>query len=346
MGEPFYKFPKALGLSNRPGSPSAPSPVAWLASMLIHLGLLLLLIIVLRRHAIQGVADQPSREVGIVLKQTTADGPRFEGEESFEEEVTEPADAAQTVTAPQPDPLDSLEDALPNEMELRNMQPKLPQAVSSPANVGLTHPVDFETNRTPGAAALTRGGKPNTRGGGPAHVGLFGVEGVGSKFVYLFDRSVSMEGALLAAAKRELIASLEALESVHQFQIIFFNYDVQIWDLTGGQQRIPYATERNKRLATRYVQGITAIGGTLRRKALGRALALRPEVVFFLTDTDNKMATGDVARAIRQAVRNSTTIHAIEFGFGPQAGGENFLTQLAHGTGGQYAYIDTSHLGR
>ena len=154
------------------------------------------------------------------------------------------------------------------------------------------------------------------------------MEGVGSKFVYLFDRSVSMEGSLLAAAKRQLIASLQSLESVHQFQILFFNYDVQIWDLTGGQQRIPFATARNKQLATRYVQGITASGGTLRRKALQRALALRPEVVFFLTDTDNKMAAGDVTQAIRQAVRAGTTIHTIEFGFGLKAGAQPLAEKI------------------
>jgi hypothetical protein len=292
------------------------------------------------------MADEPSREVGIVLMHKGPDGPRFEGEESFEEDTLEAAKATETAAATAPARLDSLEDALPSAAELQGTQPTEPQPAWPPAGVGLTSPVGSETYSVGSAAALAAGGKPSRQSGGPAHVSLFGVEGVGSKFVYLFDRSVSMEGPLLAAAKRQLIASLQSLENVHQFQIVFFNYDVQIWDLTGGQQRIPFATARNKQLATRYVQGITASGGTLRRKALQRALALRPEVVFFLTDTDNKMAAGDVTQSIRQAVRAGTTIHTIEFGFGPTSGGENFLTQLAHGTGGQYAYIDTSRLGR
>src|SRR5262245_17102357 len=59
------------------------------------------------------------------------------------------------------------------------------------------------------------------RRGGETQV--FGVTGRGRKFVYVFDRSLSMQGAPLAAAKRELIASLGRLEDGQQFQIIFYN---------------------------------------------------------------------------------------------------------------------------
>ena len=69
-------------------------------------------------------------------------------------------------------------------------------------------------------------GDRGTQTGGTTSTGVFGVEGEGSKFVYVFDRSGSMQGFQgrpLAAAKRELITSLESLESVHQFQVIFYN---------------------------------------------------------------------------------------------------------------------------
>ena len=54
------------------------------------------------------------------------------------------------------------------------------------------------------------------------------------KFVYVFDRSSSMEGAPLATAKQQLIQSLESLSSVHQFHIIFFNQQMRNFDLSGG----------------------------------------------------------------------------------------------------------------
>ena len=194
------------------------------------------------------------------------------------------------------------------------------------------------------AGGLTQGGKVSRTVGGKATVRVFGIEGSGSKFVYVFDRSISMQGAPLRAAKRQLVASLASLDSVHQFQIIFFNHLPQAWDLTGGQERIAFATEANKRLAEKFVRGISASGGTYRLVALQRALRLRPDVVFFLTDTDDPMLPTDVVNSIRLAARSGAIIHTIEFGVGSSSKMGNFLTRLASGTGGEYVYVDTGEL--
>ena len=64
------------------------------------------------------------------------------------------------------------------------------------------------------------------REGGKARTSLFGVVGEGYKFVYVFDRSGSMGGSgrdSLRAIKAELPESLKNLDTVHQFQIIFYN---------------------------------------------------------------------------------------------------------------------------
>ena len=179
-----------------------------------------------------------------------------------------------------------------------------------------------------------------------ARLSLFGAEAEGTKFVFVFDRSTSMAGAPLAAAKQQLTACLEALGSLHQFQVIFFNHQVQAWDHTGGQQRVPFATEANKELARRFVASVTAEGGTDRRAALLRALALAPDAIFFLTDADDAMPAYDVAEALERAARSRTTIACIEFGVGPATRSETFLTQLAHGSGGDYVYVDVTQLGR
>ena len=68
--------------ANAPGLPTAPRSTAWLVSMIIHLSLLLLAVVLVRHHAAGGMADEPSREVGIVLMHQGPDGPRFQGEES------------------------------------------------------------------------------------------------------------------------------------------------------------------------------------------------------------------------------------------------------------------------
>jgi hypothetical protein len=193
------------------------------------------------------------------------------------------------------------------------------------------------------------GSKSPTRHGAPrlaelaeqATVTVFGAVGEGSRFVYLFDRSTSMTGAPLAAAKQQLIDSLDALSSVHQFQVIFFNDQVQAWDLTGGQNRVPFASDANKQLAAQFVRGVIASGGTDRLTPLRRALAMNVDVVFFLTDADDAMPSYDVAEVIERAQATGTAIACIEFGEGPQPDGSNFLTQIATATRGDYVYIDT-----
>jgi len=198
----------------------------------------------------------------------------------------------------------------------------------------------------PDASQFTKsGGRPGPPpGGSKVGVRVFGVEGVGTKFVYLFDRSSSMEGAPLAAAKQQLIQSLESLEGIHQFQIIFFNHQLRHFDLTGGGNRIAFATDRNKQLAARFVGGITADGGTDRLTALRAAVALRPDVIFFLTDAEDDMPASELADVARLNRRAGATICTIEFGRGPPRRAQNFLTELAQLTGGQYGYVDTTRL--
>jgi hypothetical protein len=198
-----------------------------------------------------------------------------------------------------------------------------------------------------GAGSDSEGGGQRPRLGGlvdSTRLSVFGAEAVGTKFVFVFDHSTSMAGAPLAAAKEQLIESFDALESVHQFQVIFFNHQMRAPDLTGGQHRVPFATDANKALAARFIDRVIAAGGTERRTPLMRALAMTPDAVFFLTDADDAMPSYDVDEAVRRAQRSSTAVACIEFGEGPASRGENFLSRLARDTGGQYVYVDTAGL--
>ena len=187
------------------------------------------------------------------------------------------------------------------------------------------------------------GGEGNY-GDGKASVRVFGVEGKGSRFIYVFDRSSSMEGTPLATAKQQLIASLDSLSSVHQFHIIFFNQQVRHSDLSGGGRRTAFATDRTKKLATRFVGGITADGGTDRYPALRAAIQMQPDVIFFLTDADDPMPASELKDIAELNERVGATISTIEFGRGASKQTRNFLTELARITGGQYGYVDTETL--
>jgi uncharacterized protein with von Willebrand factor type A (vWA) domain len=178
-------------------------------------------------------------------------------------------------------------------------------------------------------------------------VSVFGVEGSGNKFVYLFDRSASMDGAPLAAAKRRLLESIETIDELQQFHIIFFNQRLLSLNVRGGgAQRIAFATEQNKKQAARFVQGVKADGGTDRFAALKQSLAIRPDVIFFLSDADDPMTAKEMAQIARLNERAGAQICAIEFGSGDAAPESNFLIDLARESGGQYAYVNVLKLSK
>jgi hypothetical protein len=200
------------------------------------------------------------------------------------------------------------------------------------------------------AQGTTKGssGPKNLRGSGYARTGVFGIESEGYKFVYVFDRSGSMGGhggAPLAAAKRQLIDSLQHLGQTHQFQIIFYNDDPHVFDLTGSPSRLVFANDQNKTLAERFVGSITADGGTEHEEALTKALRMGPDVIFFLTDADEPRLTGTQLQRIARANKGAV-INTIEFGYGPAFENDNFLIRLARQNRGKHAYVDISQLPR
>lgn len=198
------------------------------------------------------------------------------------------------------------------------------------------------------AASLTGEPAPSRRmKGGHATTGVFGIEGQGHKFVYVFDRSGSMDGhggAPLIAAKTQLLGSLADLGSIHQFQIIFYNEEPRIFEPGGRGGQLVFGTDQNKNLARRFVGSITASGATRHVEALAMALRLNPDVIFFLTDADEPRMTPRELAEIAQMNRGST-INTIEFGTDPHPEPDNFIVRLARQNGGQHVYIDVTRLG-
>jgi hypothetical protein len=283
------------------------------------------------QQAPRGAAEEPGRSAGIVLKRTSAEGDLYQGED----QQADREEATAEIAAPE------LLPASPNQTVGPDPANDLPQPAAS------------------GHDAPRGGGQPDARESTPdgtrqgsvatateARVSVFGVQGTGSKFVYVFDRSSSMEGPPLAAAKRQLIESLRSLKSVHQFHIIFFNTQTRSFDIAGGGRRISFATDRNKQLAANFVGGITADGGTDRLAALREAIRFAPDVIFFLTDADDAMSPSELAEIARLNCRSRAAICVIEFGRRATPPENNFLTELARESGGQYGYVNAAALSR
>lgn len=192
------------------------------------------------------------------------------------------------------------------------------------------------------------GGSPSPSGDDPSTAVVFGVSGSGSRFVYVFDRSDSMNGfggKPLRAAKRELIRSIGSLTDRQQFAIIFYNDRPTPFGAANGPGSMITADRGMVVSATRYVGGITAYGGTGHLEALEMALAMAPDVIFFLTDAAvpslSQVQLGDVRARAQSA---GTTIHTIEFGSQSSPSPTSFLKKLAADNGGQYRYLDVQDL--
>jgi len=182
--------------------------------------------------------------------------------------------------------------------------------------------------------------------GGQAKTSVFGIEGEGYKFVYVFDRSASMGSgphSPLEASKAELKASLANLAETHQFRIIFYNEGTSIFPRGDG---LVFATEANKDEAMKFIDSVTGDGGTKHEEALLQAVRMRPDVIFFLTDADQPELSAAQLHGIAQRNDDRSSINAIEFGLGPQVNKGNFLVKVARQNGGQHVYFDVSRLGR
>jgi hypothetical protein len=157
------------------------------------------------------------------------------------------------------------------------------------------------------------GSSTRSRDGGVGHDGasFFHIAAQAKSVVYVIDRSVSMgpSGGLIRA-KRELLASLRGMPAQTRFQIIIFNRSFET--ISAGSAGLLPATNENKRKAAEFLVSVQPEGGTLPVPALKRALMLKPEVVFFLSDGGDW--TDRQVQEIVSVNRGHSVIHVVDFG--------------------------------
>lgn len=201
----------------------------------------------------------------------------------------------------------------------------------------------------PGSGPGGGGGSGGGSGGGVGRgIGpgtqFFGARDHAHSFAYVIDCSGSMAShRSLEVAKRELLSSLNQLPPDAEFSVVFYNMTPKMLADPQGNKGLMSATGANKTRIRQQLATILPDGGTDHMAALRTALALRPEVVFFLTDAD-LMTNGDVQEILSEA--GKTRIQAVEFGRGMNLGERTPLRRLATTTGGAYLYIDVSQFPR
>ena len=185
------------------------------------------------------------------------------------------------------------------------------------------------TDSVPPSASAPGGGGGGAGGG--TRVRVFGVEGYGRKFVYVFDRSGSMAGQKLEEVKKELLRSFSVLNNGHQFDIIFYDDRYVVW-----KPKLIAATPQVKKDAETFVQGITSGGGTSHLLPLLEAIKLNPDVIFFLTDGQS-LSPPELEEICRRS--GGISINVIQYDDGGD-GRSEILRQLAVRNQGRYKYIN------
>jgi hypothetical protein len=199
----------------------------------------------------------------------------------------------------------------------------------------------------------------------PITTGVFGNVAEGTRFVYVFDHSDSMNSTFsyqsegktvfsitpLAAAKAELLRSLGDLDERQQFHMVFYNQDVWPFDPNNlgytsnpSHGKLIPANAKNRDLATRFVNDMYGSGQTNHMPALEIAIRLKPDVIFLMTDGEEKDdPSRDQLKRLRNLNKKHAKINVVQFCYQARSGGT--LVQLANENGGKHIFMTIAQLG-
>jgi hypothetical protein len=141
----------------------------------------------------------------------------------------------------------------------------------------------------------------------------------------------------LGRARREVLASLRSLTPSTKFQVIAYNREAEPMRINGSYGLLT-ADENTLRQIADAVSALRAVGGTDHGRALRRAVAFHPDLIYFLTDADD-VSFEDV-KAVTRLASHRTVIHAIELSGGRAARPDGPLRKLAADNGGAYRRLD------
>lgn len=196
--------------------------------------------------------------------------------------------------------------------------------------------------------AKTEPGRSMQSAGRGSSGSFFGIEADGQDFVYIVDRSGSMNGIRYYRAVAELKRSVRELREDQRFFVVLFSNGSS--PMFGGNRSLEMvnATEENKKKLTHWLRTMGAGGGTNPNSSLRMAVKLKPNAVFMLSDgefTENNskragvLKGGGDAISIAKFISGKIPIHAIAFE-DPRSCAN--MKQLAQITGGEYRFVNSA----
>lgn len=169
---------------------------------------------------------------------------------------------------------------------------------------------------------------------GQGSVQFFGEAAAGNSFVFVIDCSGSMSGRRFERAIGELTQSLGQLDGWQSFSVIFFNGSAIPYTLRDNEVKLLPADQQFLPAAMQWIRQRRAAGSTVPDQALMQALALRSDVVFFLTDADR--IPRNVRVFVKELNTHQATVHTICFG---NSRAEPLMQGIAADNHGRYRFV-------
>lgn len=317
---------------------------AWAISLVLHVALLLIAGVLWARYTPTGLTTAGTEKpVGIVIASTTASTSDTEyfDESTYQtnqatSQITN-SDATTTTTQPKlelPDiDLPGLEQLTANSALPSDGNALTPgQLASGLPTIGPTaKQIASEQSKLPRSANKGPAGEVSLFGGSPA---------VGHDFVFVIDRSKSMGGQglnALVAAQSQISEALQKFKNNHRFNIIAYHHRPTYF---ADGKELAQSTPSSIKQVNDFFNGLAAFGGTDHEMGIIAALRYKPDAIFFLTDGGDPSLNQAQTSDLKKYCGGRTTIHSVQFGFGPLQDKQNFMSRLAEETGGKFQYVD------
>lgn len=129
---------------------------------------------------------------------------------------------------------------------------------------------------------------------GEGDASFFGIGTTGKSIVYIVDRSGSMQqGSRWADATSELLKSIESLNADQKFFVYLFSGSCHPMPQMEGRNQLVLSTDENKASFRNWLQNQVPDDTTMPLSSVRRALNMRPDTIFLLTDGQFYDNTGD-----------------------------------------------------
>lgn len=164
----------------------------------------------------------------------------------------------------------------------------------------------------------------------PGEATFFGLSASGNHFVFVVDRSGSMQGEPLARAKAELMKCIHRMPEHVHVHVLFFDYGV-LPDPAGSGQ----LTAQRVIDLERWVRNVTTGSGTDAKVGMQYALTQSspPDAIFLLTDGEFSVDTPSYIQGLNDS---NSSVHTIAL---VSRVGESMLKQIANQNNGDYRFV-------